>query len=140
MYLTYETGMNIPTQTELVAQIDKFLERHGMKESRLARESTGEPGLIAAIREGRRSPTLNTVEKLATYMKRKDAEAAAEAAASAPFHEEVEQPLPFCSAPVNPTGASSPTSSPTNARPAPSPASDSCHSSSSAEAGAQVNK
>lgn len=108
--------MKILTQADLVRQIDDFLERHAMKPSRLAREATGEPGLIDAIREGRRSPTLNTVEKLASFMRKVDEEAATRAKLAAPLElavEEEEIPLPFGKAPVNHTGASSETCSST---------------------------
>lgn len=131
--------MNIPTQADLVRQIDDFLARHDMKPSRLSRDATGEPGLIDAIREGRRSPTLNTVEKLATYMVRLDAEAATRAKLDALLeitaaHPEEEHELPFVPAPVNRTGASSPTCSRTSA-PRPMPAASGSCPSCSAEGG-----
>lgn len=64
--------MDVPTHAELVERIDRFLARHDMKETRLAREATGEPGLIAAIKAGR-SPTLETLNRLATFMAATDA-------------------------------------------------------------------
>lgn len=65
--------MQVPSQAALIMAIDEFLERHAMKESRLARDATGEPGLISAIRGGR-SPRLDTLSKLAAFMDEKDAE------------------------------------------------------------------
>src|SRR4051812_10026718 len=106
--------MNIPTHTELVRQIEDFLERHDMKPSRLAREATGEPGLIDAILSANRSPTLTTVQKLSDYMRGKDAELNLRAKLDAPPPgpvEEQEADLPFVQAPGTPPGACSPTSS-----------------------------
>jgi hypothetical protein len=74
--------MEIPTDEELIARIDAFLARHGMAESRLGRDATGEPNLIASIRGGR-SPTLKILRKLADFMVAHDAanpEPSAEAA------------------------------------------------------------
>lgn len=124
----------IPTQSDLVRQIDAFLLRHDMKPSRLSREATGEPSLVEAIRNGR-SPTLATVEKLMKVMAEIDAAAALRAKLEAPLDgpapEEVEQPLPFSPAPVNPTGASSATSSSTSEPRTSSAANGSCPSCSS---------
>lgn len=119
--------MDIPTHADLVRQIDQFLLRHDMKPSRLAREATGEPALIDAIRDGKRSPTLNTVQKLAEYMKRKDAELALNPPPlelTPPPQDEEEIALPFGMAPGS--GASLPTSSTTRARPRSSGANASC--------------
>jgi hypothetical protein len=115
----------IPTHAELVRQIDAFLIRHDMKPSRLSREATGEPSLVETIRRGR-SPKLDTVEKLMTFMAETDAAAELRAKLDAPLDagppgEQEEVALPFGTAPVNTqvTGASLPTSSQTNERRSP---------------------
>lgn len=64
--------MDIPTHEQLTAQIDAFLERHHMTESRLGRDATGEPGLVARIR-ARRNVTIDTLQKLASFMAEHDA-------------------------------------------------------------------
>lgn len=69
--------MNIPTHDELVQQIEKFLLRHKMAETRLGRDVTGEPALVSTIRAGR-SPSLNTLNRLASYMADVDAGLGAE--------------------------------------------------------------
>lgn len=65
--------MDIPTHGELVERIDAFLERTGMAPSRLGRDATGEPNLIASIRNGR-SPSLETLNRLARVMNEHDPE------------------------------------------------------------------
>lgn len=75
--------MEIPTHAQLIEEVDAFLARHSMAESRLGREATGEPGLVARIRDGR-NVTLDTLNRLAAYMAEQDAKAAAEAAAAQP--------------------------------------------------------
>jgi hypothetical protein len=64
--------MNIPTHAELVAYIDRFLERHGMAPSRLGRDTTGEASLVSMIREGRQ-PSLDVLKRLFDFMAEKDA-------------------------------------------------------------------
>lgn len=59
--------MDIPSHEQIVANIDAFLDRHGMKPSRLGRDATGEPDLVRSIRGGR-SPSLETLNKLAAFM------------------------------------------------------------------------
>ena len=68
--------MELPSDTELLARVDAFLERHGMAPTRLGREATGEPQLIDSIRNGR-SPSLKVWNKVADFMARYDAEASA---------------------------------------------------------------
>jgi len=69
--------MDIPTHAELVARYEEFCRRHDMAETRFGREATGEPQLIASIRSGR-SPSLKTLQRVASYMaeveKRRSAE------------------------------------------------------------------
>ena len=68
--------MKVPTQSEMVAAIESFLDRHpSIAESRFGRDTTGESALVSQLREGR-SLTLRTAEKLVEYMERKDAELA----------------------------------------------------------------
>jgi homoserine dehydrogenase len=60
-------AMDIPTHRELVEQIDAFLARHKMAETRLGRATAGEASLIATIRAGRQ-PRLDTLNRLAAFM------------------------------------------------------------------------
>src|SRR4051794_26944577 len=63
--------MDIPTHAELVDKIDRFLERHNMAVTRLGREVSGDPNLVANIRAGRQ-PNLDTLHKLAGVMAEHD--------------------------------------------------------------------
>jgi hypothetical protein len=66
--------MNVPSQTDLVASIDAFLERNpDVGEARFGRDATGEPGLVTRLRKGS-SPTLRILAAITDYMQRKDAE------------------------------------------------------------------
>lgn len=67
----------VPTDEQLLASIDAFLERHGMAVTRLGAEATGEPQLVSSIRGGR-SPSLKVLQRLQNYMERKDDEAASD--------------------------------------------------------------
>jgi len=80
--------MDFPTHEQLVERIDAFLARHPrLSERAIGVAVTNEPGLIGSIRRGR-SPSLNTLNKLADYMTEQDR------IASAP-----EWPLPSASNP-----------------------------------------
>jgi hypothetical protein len=128
--------MSIITETQLLQRIDVFLERHSMAPTTFGRQATGEPQLISSIRNGR-SPSLKVVNRLIEFMDGLDEEAATRAKLAAPPEPaaEEEQPLPFASAPVSPTGACSRTSSRTTAPQPTPPASGSCPSCSTADAG-----
>lgn len=66
--------MDIPTHEELAARYRAFCVRHNMAESRFGRDSTGEPGLIARIEAGG-SPSLKTLQRVASFMAEHDAKA-----------------------------------------------------------------
>jgi hypothetical protein len=123
--------MQIITETELLERIQSFRARHNdMALTTFGRNATGNANLIKELEEGR-SPSLRTVQRIVAYMEAADASAALRAKLDAPFDgpapEEVDQPLPFSSAPVNRTGASSQTSSSTSSEPStPSTASATC--------------
>lgn len=68
--------MDIPTDSDLLEAVDAFLARHGMKPTRFGAEATGEPQLLSSIRDGR-SPSLKVWRRVAAYIRRKDAELAA---------------------------------------------------------------
>lgn len=123
--------MQVITEAELLSRIDTFLDRHDMAPTTFGRKATGEPQLIDSIRKGR-SPSLKVVNRVIEFMDRTDEEAATRAKLSAPLppSEEEEQPLPFSTAPVSPTGGSSPICSQTAERPRPPEASASCRCSS----------
>lgn len=118
--------MDIPTQDELIAQIERFCATHEMAETTFGRRAVNNPALLRQLRDGK-SPLLTTVNKLCDFMADWDAEAATRAKLAAPIEpssppggeEAVE--LPFSKAPVRPTGASSLTSCSTTA-PLPTPA------------------
>jgi hypothetical protein len=126
--------MQIITETELLGRIREFLGRHEMAPTTFGRKATGNANLIKELEEGK-SPSLRTVQKVAKFMTEIDAAAAFRAKVDAPLEplapteEEAEQ-LPFSQAPVNPTGASSLTSSPTTGRPTSPAANGSCPTSS----------
>lgn len=130
--------MDIPNHAELLARIEAFCLRHDMAETRFGREAVSNPNFISGLRRDPPvSPTLKTLNEVQDFMARVDADAALRAKLSAPPEPSETPPpndgdiqLPFGVAPVNPTGASSPTSSPTNARPQPSAASGSSPTSS----------
>ena len=129
--------MDIPTQKELIDRIEQFCLRHDIAHTRFGRGAVNNPAFLRQLRDGK-SPTLETLNKLSDFMERTDAEAATRAKLAAepepsPAAEEEALPLPFSPAPVNPTGASSPTCSSTSEPPMPCAASGSCPSSSGAE-------
>lgn len=122
--------MNVITETQLLNDIEEFRDRHSMARTTFGREATGNANLVKELEEGK-SPSLKTVNRIADYMRRKDADAATRAKLEAPLAglpAEEEREIPFSSAPVTRTGASSPTSSPMNGRQQPRAASDSCPS------------
>lgn len=129
--------MHIPTQTELLAKIEAFCRRHDMAETRFGRDAVNNPAFISSLRRDPPvSPTLETLNKVQEFMRRKDADLKFNPPPLelTPPPAEEERELPFGAAPVNPTGASSPISSPTRALPTSSADSGSCPTSSSSEA------
>lgn len=112
--------MDIPTHSDLLARIEDFCTRHEMAESRFGRESVNNPAFVSSLRRDPPvSPTLETLNKLKVFMDETDEQARLRLKLSADpspqdAGEECESELPFASAPVNPTGASSPTSSSTS--------------------------
>lgn len=127
--------MDIPTQAELLARIEDFCSRHDMAETRFGRDAVNNPAFLSGLRRDPPvSPTLDTLNKVRDFMVATDAEALTRAKLAEPptstALEEVEHELPFVQAPVNRTGASSPTSSTTPARPQSRKASGSCPESS----------
>lgn len=124
--------MHTITEADLLDRIRAFLERHAMAPSAFGRQATGEPQLVASL-EGGRSPSLRVTNRVLAFMADADARADLQAklhppADADPHGPSEEAELPFVPAPVNPTGASSPTSSPTPERPTRSAANGSCPS------------
>lgn len=71
--------MDVPTTSDMVAAIERFLERHqDMAPTRFGREATGEPQLLESLRRGR-SPSLDTANRIVAFMRGKDEEAGFEA-------------------------------------------------------------
>lgn len=67
--------MDVPTTSDIVAAIERFLARHDdMAPTRFGREATGEPQLLDSLRRGR-SPSLDTANRIVTFMRAKDDEA-----------------------------------------------------------------
>lgn len=65
--------MDIPTHAELVDRIEKFCARHDMAESTFGRLSLNNPGFVGNLRgDNPRSPTLDTLNKLAAFMAAED--------------------------------------------------------------------
>lgn len=121
--------MDIPTQDQLVDQIDAFLLRHDMAETRFGRETVNNPAFLRGLRAGS-PPKLDTLIKLQSYMEHKDAELRAvppPLELTPPPGDEEDQLLPFSKAPVSPTGECSPTSSSTPAPASTRPANGHCH-------------
>lgn len=112
--------MDIPTHATLLETIECFCARHDIAETRFGREAINNPAFISNLRRHPPvSPTLDTLNRVRAYMDGRDAAAATAAKLAAepeppaaPVEEE-EIALPFSRAPVNPTGASSPTFSST---------------------------
>lgn len=63
--------MDVLSHTEVVAQIDSFLDRHDMKPSRFGRDALGEPQFVGEVRAGRK-PGLATLGKLSEFMRAQD--------------------------------------------------------------------
>ncbi len=59
--------MMIPTEKDLLLQIEAFLNATGMSPTRLGLDATGEGGLVKSIRAGR-SITLRTGRRLVEFM------------------------------------------------------------------------
>ncbi|MCP4025694.1 MAG: hypothetical protein GY736_05195 [Sphingomonas sp.] len=67
--------MDVPTTSDIVAAIERFLARHDdMAPTRFGREATGEPQLLESLRKGR-SPSLDTANRIVSFMRAKDEEA-----------------------------------------------------------------
>ena len=67
-YLQYHA--NMLSTAKFCAKVDAFLERTGMKPSRLGRDAIGDSKFVFNLRDGR-SPSLDTVEKLENFMRSK---------------------------------------------------------------------
>lgn len=112
--------MHIPTQDELIGQVEDFCRRHDMSESRLGRDALNNPAFVSGLREGK-SPTLETLNRLKSFMSETDERARLQAKLHPPVEpnadEEAAPPeLPFAEAPATRAGATSPISSSTCAR------------------------
>lgn len=76
--------MDIPSDDDLLQQIEAFLDETGLTPTRLGIDATGEGGLVKSIRAGR-SITLRTGRRLVAFMDRYRAEAAASSGKSDDF-------------------------------------------------------
>jgi hypothetical protein len=75
--------MDIPTPEELVHKIEAFIARHRMAETRFGRDAVRDPNLISDLRAGQRLPGLTKLNRIADFMRQKDAAVAGE---DAPEH------------------------------------------------------
>jgi hypothetical protein len=66
--------MDVPTHAELITRIEQFCERHALAESTFGRLALGNSAFVGSLRDPGRSPTLETLNKLAAFMAEKDAE------------------------------------------------------------------
>ncbi|WP_423606171.1 hypothetical protein [Sphingomonas sp. MS122] len=67
--------MDIPTPEELVAKIEAFIARHDMAETRFGRDAVSDPNLLSDLRAGKRLPGLNKLNRIADFIRTKDADA-----------------------------------------------------------------
>lgn len=63
-----QSGMNIPTLEEVLAVVEGFLDRSGMKHTRFGFEVSGDPNLVADLRKGR-MPRLDKLQKIQTFIR-----------------------------------------------------------------------
>lgn len=54
-------------QQSFLAEVDAFLKRHEMSDSRFGKEALKDPNFVLELRGGR-SPGINTVEEVRTFM------------------------------------------------------------------------
>jgi hypothetical protein len=73
--------MNALTDAELLAHIDRFLERSGMTPTRFGLDAVGEGGFIKSLRDGR-SVSLKIANRVLAFIAEQDALCAAAAASS----------------------------------------------------------
>lgn len=71
--------MDVPTHDELIERIERFCARHEMAESTFGRLAVNNPAFVSALRHPGRSPTLETLNRLAAFMAEADAKAEAAA-------------------------------------------------------------
>lgn len=81
--------MTFPSDADFLDRIEQFLTRTKMKPSRLGLEALSDGAVVFQLREGKRSLTLKSAEKLVNFMAAYEAERAAaanvpDAEASAP--------------------------------------------------------
>lgn len=69
-------GFKVPTDAELLARVDDFLDRSGMKPTRFGLDAMGEGGLVKSLREGR-SLSLKNVHRILDFIAEREAEMAA---------------------------------------------------------------
>jgi hypothetical protein len=60
------------TRDTFLSEVEAFLARHTVPASRLGREAIGDPNFVIDLRAGR-SPSLRTVERVASWMARHSA-------------------------------------------------------------------
>ncbi|RYG89545.1 MAG: hypothetical protein EON59_01345 [Alphaproteobacteria bacterium] len=65
--------MDIPSPEELVFKIEAFIARHEMAETRFGRDAVRDPNLLSDLRAGQRLPGLTKLNRIADFMRQKDA-------------------------------------------------------------------
>lgn len=66
--------MDVPSHEDLLGHIEAFRDRHGLSRSRFGIEAAGEQQLILTLERGG-NITLQRLQRIADYMRRKDVEA-----------------------------------------------------------------
>ena len=60
--------MDIITDAQLLARIERFLAAHQMSPSKFGREAMGDAALVFQLRDGRRSPSLKNAARISQFM------------------------------------------------------------------------
>lgn len=60
--------MEVPTHAELIHRIEHFCKQNDMAESTFGRRAVNNPAFVSALRDPGRSPTLETLNRVAAFM------------------------------------------------------------------------
>jgi hypothetical protein len=71
-------AMQVSSDADLLAQIERFLTRTNMAPSRLGLDAVGDGAIVFQLRDRKRSPRLKSVQKLLEFMAAYDAHTEAE--------------------------------------------------------------
>ena len=68
MDIYHGDGMQVPSDADLLAQIESFLVAKSMAPSRFGLGAIGDGALVFQLRDGKRSLTLKSAQKIARFM------------------------------------------------------------------------